>query len=228
MHLLFEFKSWFLPFLPQTCRSSKINLFYKSSPFSPQSMPDGKSFTTIGQRVSHQTTMNAKAVRMSPKGEKTGPFAASDSGEHQGRQAGGLKSPWQWGLNTILVGHPSPAPWPSVLGAGNLPRPLLEMNWAVLLIFSFAQRLPPLLRVSKIINRRGNKERAGTDHQRSWRKGWPGQVPGMSQAKSFLYPGASPLRSPQSPLLNPLQTAVRAKSKPVPFIMDLGINEDCS
>lgn len=191
-------------------------------------MPDGKTFTTIGQRVSHQKTMSAEAVRMSPKGEKTGSFAASDSGEPLSSQAGGLKSPWQWGLNTIPGWHPSPAPWPSLLGAGNSPHPLLEMNWAVLLIFSVAQRLPPLLCVSKIIKRRGNKERAGTDHQRTWRKGWPGQVPEMSQAKSFLYPGAPPPRSPWSPLLNPLQTAVRAKSKPVPFIMDLGINEDCS
>lgn len=55
-----------------------------------------------------------------------------------------------------------------------------------------------------------------------------GQVPRMSQAESFLYPGASPPRSPWSPLLNPQQTAVRAKSQPLPFIMDLGINEDCS
>lgn len=72
------------------------------------------------------------------------------------------------------------------------------------------------------------REGAGTDDQQSQRKGWPGQVPGMSQAESLLYPDASPSRSLQSPLLNPLQTPVRAKNKALPFIMDLDTNEDFS
>lgn len=107
---------------------------------------------------------------------------------------------------------------------------ILCWRWTVLFFSSFLlpRDFHPLLRVSTIINWRDKRERAGTDQRQSWRKGWPGQVPGMSQAKSFFYPGASPPRSPRSPLLNPPQTAVRAKSKPVPFIMDLGINEDCS
>lgn len=72
------------------------------------------------------------------------------------------------------------------------------------------------------------REGAGTDDQQSQRKGWPGQVPGMSQAESLLYPDASPPTSLQSPLLNLLQTPVRVKNKALPFIMDLDINEDCS
>lgn len=69
-------------------------------------------------------------------------------------------------------------------------------------------------------------EGAGTDHQRSQRKGWPGRVPGTSQAKSFLYPEAS------FPGVFGLLTKSSANcsegKKPLPFIMDLGINEDCS
>lgn len=116
-------------------------------------------------KVSHLTAMSAKATVMSPKGEKCGPFAAFDSGEHFIRQAWGLESPWRWGLNIRASIH---AHWLSILGAGNLPCPVPEMNCAAILIFSVAQRPPPLLRVSSIINWRDN-------NGESWH--WPSAEP---------------------------------------------------
>lgn len=108
MNLKFGFFFLFsLPFLSQTCLSNKISLLNQA--LSSPVHADGKTFKTsaIGQRVSHQTTMSAEAVMMSPKGEKSGPSAASEGGEHLGRQAGGLKVPWQWGLNIMPIQHPS-------------------------------------------------------------------------------------------------------------------------
>lgn len=93
------------------------------------------------QTISHWTALSAEAVMMSPKGEKSGPFAASDHGEHLKDRLGPEKS-----LAVRTQHYPRRASIPcslSMLGAGNSPYPLLEMNCAVLLIFSVAQRLPP-------------------------------------------------------------------------------------
>lgn len=70
-----------------------------------------------------------------------------------------LCCPWQWralrqtgwrpgkSLAVRSQHHPHRtsihAHWPSILGAGNLPCPLPEMNCAAILIFSVAQRPPP-------------------------------------------------------------------------------------
>lgn len=80
---------------------------------------------------------------MTPKGEKAGPSAACDNGEHVVRQAGSLESLWQWGFNSISIWHPSHAHRLSIVDAENLPCPLLEMNSEAILIFSAAQKLPP-------------------------------------------------------------------------------------
>ena len=58
-------------------------------------MPDRNSFRSpaIGQRASYQTTTSAETDDDVPNGEKSGPFAASASGEHLVRLAGGLGGP---------------------------------------------------------------------------------------------------------------------------------------
>lgn len=166
---------------------------------------------------------------MSPNREKSSPFGDSDGGEHLVRLAEGLGGPWQWEPNIIpwrtsiphsLMGHVKYREFTMSSARDKL------CNYSHLLCCPETSTHCSVGTTSLIGET--TREGAGTDDQQSQRKGWPGQVPGMSQAESLLYPDASPPTSLQSPLLNLLQTPVRVKNKALPFIMDLDINEDCS